>query len=114
MIDLLTLRVTADFEPKIKEGRISVEDIQDSVETVLSQSGYADVAKAYILYRRQREKLRNTEATLLDYKQVVDNYLEVNDWRVKENSYRHLFGGRADSLQFRRYHRQLLAVGNLR
>lgn len=86
VIDLLTLRVTADFEPKIKEGRISVEDIQDSVETVLSQSGYADVAKAYILYRRQREKLRNTEATLLDYKQVVDNYLKVNDWRVKENS----------------------------
>lgn len=79
VIDLLTLRVTADFEPKIKEGRISVEDIQDSVETVLSQSGYADVAKAYILYRRQREKLRNTEATLLDYKQVVDNYLKVND-----------------------------------
>ena len=93
VIDLLTLRVTADFEPKIKEGRISVEDIQDSVETVLSQSGYADVAKAYILYRRQREKLRNTEATLLDYKQVVDNYL-------KAVSYTHLSLDSAFSLVY--------------
>ena len=86
VIDLLALKVTADFEPKIKDGRIAVEDIQDSVETVLSQAGYADVAKAYILYRRQREKLRNMQTTLLDYKKVVDNYLHVNDWRVKENS----------------------------
>ena len=86
VIDLLALKVTADFEPKIKDGYIAVEDIQDSVETVLSQAGYADVAKAYILYRRQREKLRNMQSTLLDYKKVVDNYLHVNDWRVKENS----------------------------
>ena len=48
---MLALRVTADFEPKIRDGRIAVEDIQDSVEKVLSEAGYADVAKAYILYR---------------------------------------------------------------
>ena len=85
-IELLALRVTADFEPKIKNGLIAVEDIQDSVEAVLSAAGYGDVAKAYILYRKQREKLRNMNSTLLDYKALVDNYLRVNDWRVKENS----------------------------
>ena len=86
VIDLLALRVTADFEPKIKDGRIAVEDIQDSVEKVLSEAGYADVAKAYILYRKQREKVRNLNSTLLNYKELVDNYLQINDWRVKENS----------------------------
>ena len=86
VIDLLALRVTADFEPKIKDGRIAVEDIQDSVETVLSEAGFADVAKAYILYRKQREKVRNLNSTLLNYKDLVDNYLQINDWRVKENS----------------------------
>ncbi len=86
VIDFLALKVTADFEPKIKNDLISVEDIQDSVEAVLIKAGYADIAKAYILYRRQREKLRSVETTMLDYKKVVDNYLRVNDWRVKENS----------------------------
>lgn len=86
IIDLLALKVTADFEPKIKNGAIQVEDIQDSVESVLIQSGYADVAKAYILYRKQREKIRNMKSTILDYKDLVDSYLKVTDWRVKENS----------------------------
>ena len=86
VIDFLALKVTAEFEPKIKEGLIAVEDIQDCVESVLVQAGYADVAKAYILYRRQREKLRNMESTVLNYKDIVDSYLRVTDWRVKENS----------------------------
>ena len=86
VIDMLALRVTADFEPKIKDGRIAVEDIQDSVERVLSEAGYADVAKAYILYRKQREKVRNVNSALLNYKDLVDDYLQINDWRVKENS----------------------------
>ena len=86
ILDMLALRVTADFEPKIRNDRISVEDIQDSVEKVLSESGYADVAKAYILYRKQREKVRNLNSTLLNYKDLVNNYLRINDWRVKENS----------------------------
>ena len=86
IIDMLALRVTADFEEKIKDNRIAVEDIQDSVEKVLSEAGYADVAKSYILYRKQREKIRNVGSTLLDYKDIVDNYLKINDWRVKENS----------------------------
>ena len=66
VIQLLALQVTADFDSKIEDGHISVEDIQDSVEKVLSQAGYADVAKAYILYRRQREKQRQMQSTLLD------------------------------------------------
>ncbi len=86
VIDMLALKVTADFEPKIKDELIAVEDIQDSVESVLIQAGYADVAKAYILYRRQREKLRNLKSTILDYKEIVDSYVKVSDWRVKENS----------------------------
>ena len=86
VINMLALQVSADFESKIKEGMIAVEDIQDSVEKVLSDAGYADVAKAYILYRKQREKIRNVNSALLNYKDLVDNYLQINDWRVKENS----------------------------
>lgn len=86
IIDLLALKVTADFEPKIKNSHIAVEDIQDSVEAVLIQAGYADVAKSYILYRKQREKIRNMKSTILDYKEIVDSYVKVTDWRVKENS----------------------------
>ena len=85
-IDFLALKVTAHFQKKIVEGTISVEDIQDSVETVLIQAGYDDVAKAYILYRRQHENIRRAKNTLLDYKALVNNYLKINDWRVKENS----------------------------
>jgi ribonucleoside-triphosphate reductase len=86
IIDLLALKVTSDFQPKIKDGAISVEDIQDSVEKVLEQTGYTDVAKAYILYRKQREKMREMKSTILDYKEVVNKYVKVEDWRVKENS----------------------------
>ena len=85
-IDFLGLKVTANFEPKIKNDLIAVEDIQDSVESVLVQAGYDDVAKAYILYRRQREKIRNMKSTILDYKDIVNSYVNVTDWRVKENS----------------------------
>lgn len=86
MLQLLGLRVTADFQEKIRDGKITVEDIQDSVENVLIQCGYADVAKAYIRYRKQREKIRNMKSTILDYKDIVDSYVKVEDWRVKENS----------------------------
>ena len=86
VVDFLALRVTADFAKKIENNLISIEDIQDSVETVLSQAGYEEVAKAYILYRKQHERIRHTNDTLLDYKNVVDKYLKVEDWRVKENS----------------------------
>ena len=98
VLDLLALKVTADFSSKVKDELVNVEDIQDSVESVLIQAGYADVAKAYILYRRQREKLRNMKNTLLDYRLARQG--EFN---------RHLFRGRAYSFQQRRNNCQLLA-----
>ena len=86
VLEFIALKVTADFAPKVRNDIIEVESIQDSVESVLSRSGYSEVAKAYILYRKQREKLRHVADTLLDYKTVVNNYLNIDDWRVKENS----------------------------
>jgi len=86
VIDFLAIKVTSDFANKIKDNIISVEDIQDSVESVLIRGDYVDVAKAYILYRKLHEKMRNVKSTALDYKNVVDSYLNVSDWRVKENS----------------------------
>ena len=86
ILNMLTLRVAADFSKKIKDNVINVEDIQDSAEVVLIQSGYVDIAKSYILYRKQREKVRNIKSTIVDYKKIVDDYLKVSDWRVKENS----------------------------
>ena len=86
IVDLLSLRVTADFQSKVKDGFVHVEDIQDSVEKILEQSGYVETAKAFILYRKQREKMRNMKSTILDYKDVVNSYVKVEDWRVKENS----------------------------
>ena len=86
IIDFLALKVTANFEPKISNNLVAVEDVQDSVESVLVQAGYADVAKSYILYRKNREKIRNMKSTILDYKELVDSYVKVTDWRVKENS----------------------------
>ncbi|NMP37494.1 MAG: ribonucleoside triphosphate reductase [Clostridiales bacterium] len=86
IIDLLALKVTSDYEKKIKDGIVTVEDIQDSVESVLIAADYADIAKAYILYRKQREKIRNMKSTILDYKDIVNSYVHLTDWRVKENS----------------------------
>jgi anaerobic ribonucleoside-triphosphate reductase len=86
ILELLSLRVTADFQGKMSGEQVAVEQIQDSVEHVLEQAGYTDVAKAYILYRKQREKIRNMKDTILDYKAVVNSYVKVEDWRVKENS----------------------------
>ena len=86
IIEILSLRVTANFSSKINDGIISVEDIQDAVEIVLIQASYVDVAKAYILYRKQHDNMRKAKATIVNYKDTVNNYLKINDWRVKENS----------------------------
>ena len=86
IIELLALRVTADFEEKIVNDAIGVEDIQDSVEKVLNQAGFTEVAKAYILYRKQRENVRNMNSAILNYRDVVNSYVHNEDWRVKENS----------------------------
>ena len=104
IIDLLALQVTADYAGKVNNNEISVEDIQDSVEAVLQRAGYAAVAKSYILYRKNREKLREMRSTVLDYKKLAG----------QGKLHRHLLCGRADPVQLRRYHRQLLAQRDLR
>lgn len=86
IIDFLALKVTAEFESKVVDNIVNVEDIQDAVESTLIKGGYAEVAKAYILYRKLHEKMRNMQSTVLDYKDVVNSYINVTDWRVKENS----------------------------
>ena len=86
ILDMLTLRVTADFGNKVKDGLVAVEDVQDSVEVVLIQTNYVQVAKAYILYRKQHQSIREVASTVINYKDTIDNYLKINDWRVKENS----------------------------
>ena len=66
---------------------VTVEEIQDEVESALMNCGYAKTAKAYILYRRQHANVRETKDTLLDYKKLIDGYIGTEkDWRVKENS----------------------------
>jgi ribonucleoside-triphosphate reductase len=88
IIEMLALRVVSNFNEKVRNNCIDVEDIQDSVEVVLIQSGFVDVAKSYILYRKkhQDDRQKQLTGTELDYKLVVDNYLKIADWRVKENS----------------------------
>lgn len=86
IINLLSLRVTSDFQSKVEESMVHVEDVQDSVERVLEQTGYTKAAKAFILYRKNREKIRNMKSTILDYKEIVNSYVKEEDWRVKENS----------------------------
>ncbi len=86
IIQMLALRTTAQFNSKIVQDVIGIEDIQDAVEVVLIQAGYIDVARSYIIYRKQHENLRQLKETNIDYKNVINNYLKINDWRVKENS----------------------------
>ncbi len=86
VLELLALRVTSNFSKKVKNEIVTVEDIQDSVEVVLIQTGFVDVAKSYMDYRTKRAAIRQVKSTTLDFKNVVDSYLKVADWRVKENS----------------------------
>jgi ribonucleoside-triphosphate reductase len=86
IIETISIKSVADAETKIKDNVLNVEDIQDSVEKVLMTYGYEDVAKAYILYRKQHERVRNAKDTLLNYKKTIEGYKNKDDWRVKENS----------------------------
>lgn len=86
ILDMITLKVCSHVTPKINNNQIQIEDIQDSVETILSQAGYQEVAKAYIIYRKQRSSAREAKKAFLNYRDLVDSYLQIKDWRVKENS----------------------------
>ena len=86
IIDMLALNAASDCEKKAKDGKVNVEEMQDSVEVILQRMGYEDVAKAYILYRAKREKIRNIRSATLSYKDLVNSYLKEADWRTKENA----------------------------
>lgn len=86
IIEKLSIKAVANAEKKVKDSILCVEDIQDSVESILMGYGYDDVSKAYILYRKQHERNRKAKEAVLDYKKTVDGYLKADDWRVKENA----------------------------
>ena len=67
-------------------GAVEVEQIQDLVEKVLIEKGYAEIAKAYILYREQHSKLRDSKKLFADAVNIMDDYLDRSDWKVNENS----------------------------
>jgi len=64
----------------------TVEDIQDIVERVLIEEGHATIAKAYILYRKKQEELRDVKNLLMDAESMIDKYVSLEDWRVNENA----------------------------
>jgi len=86
IVDLLALRTYSHIARNIKDNNIDITDVQDICERVLIESGYAETAKAYILYRKKHDDVREIKKTLLDYKDIVNQYLDASDWRVKENS----------------------------
>ena len=63
-----------------------VEEVQDLVEKILIENGYAEIAKSYILYREQHARLRRMHELFSSADEMVDKYLGENDWRTKENS----------------------------
>ncbi|OQC10639.1 MAG: Anaerobic ribonucleoside-triphosphate reductase [Tenericutes bacterium ADurb.Bin087] len=67
------------------DGTIDIEVVQDEVEKFLMKKD-PDTAKKYILYRKDRERIRNAKSTVFNYKKLVEDYLHIADWRVKENS----------------------------
>lgn len=83
----LTRQTISFLEVIYKDGRVpTVENLQDLLEKVLIENGHAKTAKAYILYREQHAKLRETKALLSDAVNMVDDYIQQKDWRVKENA----------------------------
>ncbi|RLI35988.1 ribonucleoside triphosphate reductase [Candidatus Bathyarchaeota archaeon] len=82
----LSDEVVRELEKRFGEDGVpTVEEIQDMVEKVLIENGHARTAKAYILYRKQHQDIREL-AVLLSSAELVDQYLELEDWRVRENS----------------------------
>ena len=86
--DSESLIYAAEITKKLEERGeeiIDIEVVQDEVEQYLMKVE-PTVAKRYILYRKDRERMRNAKSTLFNYKKIVEDYLHIADWRVKENS----------------------------
>jgi ribonucleoside-triphosphate reductase len=86
ILQLLSLRAVSKSQSQIKDHVIDIEILQDNVEEVLEESGFTEVAKAYIIYRKQHQNLRELSKDMLNFSSTVNDYLEKADWRVKENS----------------------------
>ncbi len=87
VVQRLTDQIIESLKERYHERTIpAIEEIQDVVEHVLMQEGFSDVAKAYILYRNQRHRLREGKALVLDIEKTMEGYLSQTDWRVNENS----------------------------
>lgn len=82
----MIVNILARAQREAVDGTIDIEKIQDAVETVLGECGYHDVAKAYILYRKQHSNIRDAASSYINFSELMDGYLGRLDWRVKENS----------------------------
>ncbi|MBW2989755.1 ribonucleoside triphosphate reductase [Candidatus Woesearchaeota archaeon] len=86
-VEEICSKVNTILEYQFTEKEIpTVEEVQDIVEKVLIKSGHAKTAKAYILYRQQHAKLRETKDMLVDVGKTINSYVKQEDWKVKENS----------------------------
>ncbi len=86
ILQLLALRAVSKSQSQIKDNILEIELIQDKVEQSLEESGFTDVAKAYIIYRKQHQNIRELTKDMLNFSATVNDYLDKADWRVKENS----------------------------
>jgi len=86
ILQLLALRAVSKSQNQMIKGVIDIETLQDNVEVVLEESGFTEVAKAYIIYRKQHQNIRELTKDMLNFSATVNDYLEKADWRVKENS----------------------------
>ena len=84
-LNKIVLNVIAELGNKSEDGVIDIESVQDSVEKVLTESGFYAVGKAYVLYRQTRKTIREVKDNL-PATDIVNGYISKGDWRVKENS----------------------------
>ncbi len=86
MAEEISRRIVERLNQKFGESGIpTVEEVQDLVEVILIKEGHDQTAKAFILYRKSREELRDVKG-LFDTIEAVEDYIGLNDWMVKENS----------------------------
>ena len=82
----LSRKVVKYLEARNPDSIPHVEEVQDAVEKILTENGHYRTTKAYILYREQHKKIRDTHKLIMDITQTMDGYLRQEDWRVNENS----------------------------
>jgi len=84
--DDLTLKVESVLKETYRGNIPAVEDIQDVVEKILIEEGHAKTAKAYILYRKRHEEIREVKNLFMDAEEMIEDYVNLDDWRVNENA----------------------------